>query len=274
MTLEDVWDRQSVWSQTADRLKKQVRNWRQMGLGLSLLGAILATAAVMAGLDSGFGKLLAGVGGFAVALAGLTRPFGGHEAVQNWTRARSVAEGIKTEVYSYLAGVYGEERLRTELDNLERAAGTLERYQRGVVAVEREPPAITDAESYVKVRLKPQIKWYRDKADQLEPRARMYTWLQFGLGIVGAALAAIAGITDEEYVAIWVPVVTTLGAALAAHAAAERYDFLVVEYLRTASELERLERAPRDDGFVAQCETVMSAQNQAWMGKFAETAST
>jgi hypothetical protein len=278
VTLQEVWDRQSVWSQTADRLKSKVRNWRNAGLGLSLAGAVLATAAVAVGLDDALGTILAAAGGFAVAVAGLTRPFGSHEAVQDWTRARSVAEGIKIEVFCYLtgAGAYGEtdcdERLRTEFDALERNASALERHLNGLVAARRDPPTVSDPDTYVEFRLEPQIRWYRGKAKELEPRARQFSWLQFGLGILGAVLAAMAGATDEENIAIWVPVVTTLGAALAAHAAAERYDFLVVEYLRTASELERLGRAPRDPGFVKQCESVIAAQNQAWMGKFAETA--
>jgi hypothetical protein len=76
VTLQDVWDRQSFWSQTADRLKKKVQNRRNVGLGFSLAGAILATAAVVAGLDATTGKVLAALGAFAVAVAGLTRPFG------------------------------------------------------------------------------------------------------------------------------------------------------------------------------------------------------
>jgi hypothetical protein len=102
VTLQDVWDRQNVSSQTADRWKKKIQNWRNVGLGFSLAGAILATAAVVAGLEVTTGKVLAAVGAFAVAVAGLTRPFAAHGSVQNWTRARSVSEGIKTEVFLYL----------------------------------------------------------------------------------------------------------------------------------------------------------------------------
>lgn len=42
---------------------------------------------------------------------------------------------------------------------------------------------------------------------------------------------------------------------------------LLVDYLRTASELER---APHDAAFVKECEAVISAQNEGWMAKFAE----
>jgi hypothetical protein len=72
--------------------------------------------------------------------------------------------------------------------------------------------------------------------------------------------------------------VTTAGGAVAAYIAAERYEFLWVEYTRTASELRRLPaRRTAADGsplseseLVAECEQVISVQNQAWMAKRGE----
>jgi hypothetical protein len=83
----------------------------------------------------------------------------------------------------------------------------------------------------------------------------------------------VAGVIDSESWAVWVPVLTTISAAVTAHAAAERYEFLVVEYLRTARELERLRRARShvgglsDEEFVRACEHVISLQNEGWMAK-------
>jgi hypothetical protein len=77
-----------------------------------------------------------------------------------------------------------------------------------------------------------------------------------------------------------VPVLTTVTAALTAHAAAARYEYLLVEYLRTAAELERLRSrrqssaggsggrsAEAEDEFVEACERVISVQNEGWMAK-------
>ena len=66
-------------------------------------------------------------------------------------------------------------------------------------------------------------------------------------------------------VGAWVAVVTTVAAAVTAHAAAQRYEFLLIEYLRTAAELRRLldnsaeltdpVRNPlTDDQFIRRCE--------------------
>jgi hypothetical protein len=60
--------------------------------------------------------------------------------------------------------------------------------------------------------------------------------------------------------------------------AAERYEFLWIEYSRTASELRRLaDRRSAADGrslsgpeLIVECEQVISVQNQAWMAKWGE----
>ncbi len=58
---------------------------------------------------------------------------------------------------------------------------------------------------------------------------------------------------------------------MTAHAAAERYEYLLVEYRRTAGQLKHLKRtAAGDADFVDRCESVISTQNQGWMAKFAE----
>jgi hypothetical protein len=65
---------------------------------------------------------------------------------------------------------------------------------------------------------------------------------------------------------------------VAAYIASERYEFLWIEFSRTASELRRiLDRRTAADGrpisgpeLVAECEQVISVQNQAWMAKWGE----
>ena len=88
---------------------------------------------------------------------------------------------------------------------------------------------------------------------------------------IAAGLAAVAALSPS--VGAWAAVVTTAGGAVTAYIAAQRYEFLWIEYSRTASELRRLlERRTAADGtplsgpeLVAKCEDVISVQNQAWM---------
>jgi hypothetical protein len=73
----------------------------------------------------------------------------------------------------------------------------------------------------------------------------------------GAASFGIGGL------AAWVPAVTTVSASLTAHIAASRYDHQIVEFLRTAEQLERLRDARTNEGmadaaFVEACEEVIS----------------
>src|SRR3712207_6611842 len=93
--VERAWDDQNRWSQTADRLKRDIERWRRLALGLALLGAVLSASAVVAGLDSAAGKVLAFGSAASVATAGVVRARASPEAVRGWTRARAIAEAIK-----------------------------------------------------------------------------------------------------------------------------------------------------------------------------------
>ena len=73
-----------------------------------------------------------------------------------------------------------------------------------------------------------------------------------------------------------VAVAATISAAVTAYAAGSRYEYQLVEYLRTAAQLDRLRSglaagghdAAAGDAFVRDCEQVVSAQNEAWMAKW------
>jgi hypothetical protein len=107
-------------------------------------------------------------------------------------------------------------------------------------------------------------------------RLRQMKAAEITLALIAAGLAATAAVTPG--VAAWAAVVTTAGGAVAAFIAAQRYEFLWIEYSRTASELRRLlERGTAADGralsgpeLVAECEQVISVQNQAWMAKWGD----
>jgi hypothetical protein len=257
-----------------------VKRWRLVVLGLTIAGATLSALAVVAGLDTSGGKVLAFASAVAVAIAALLRPRSSQQAVRDWTRARSASEALKTEVFLYLTrvGRYGDanpdQPFQDESDAVERAAGDLLRHASGIEPAPRPLPAVRDVDSYVRERVTSQIDgYYRPQAQEQQRMLDRVRFARLGLGVLGAVLAAAAGTWEVDSVAVWVPVVTTVTAAVAAHAAAERYEYLLVEYLRTAAELERLRdrrgRAggPSDEEFVRSCEHVISVQNEGWMAK-------
>lgn len=264
----------------ANGLKREVRRWRAVVLALTIAGGVLSALAVVAGLDSAAGKVLAFVSAAAVGVAALLRPRSGQDAVRDWTRARSASEAVKTEVFLYLTGVgrYAtaspEAPFEEEITKIESAVDDLLRHTSGIQPSERPLPPVRDVDSYVAERVTPQIEnYYRPQAEEQERLLDRVRVARLGLGVLGALLAAAAGTWGEDSLAVWVPVVTTVTAAVAAHAAAERYEYLLIEYLRTAAGLERLRDrrgrpgGPSDEEFVTACEHVISVQNEGWMAK-------
>jgi hypothetical protein len=280
-----AWQRQSVWSQTANELKAGPSRARTWQLVLTVAAAALALAGSQLKKVSFPASLTLGVVA-AVALAAVASLRGGTntEQVRRWTRARSVSEAIKTEVYTYLTATGRYEtpdrdaRLEAEIQRLEYDARDLSPYTGGIQPVTRELPRVHDVESYLTVRVRDgQLRDYYDR--HAAGLARRVWWLkrvQITLALVAAGLAAVASVSPS--VAAWAAVATTAGGAVAAYVAAERYEFLWVEYSRTATELHRLlDRRTAADGrsltdpeLVAECEEVISVQNQAWMAKWGE----
>jgi hypothetical protein len=278
--LEEAWRRQSVWSQVATGLKAGVTRSRSFVLYLTVAGALLSTGAAVCGLKSTPGKALVAVGAVSVGLAGIARARSAPEAVESWTRARSASEAIKTEVYAYLTrvGDYASADRDRHLDEqiAEMEADVPDIDTEGVVPVERATPGIDGIDAYVTDRVESQIsRYYREQAGELTGKLHKLRRVQLGLAVLSVLLGAVAGALEIDDIAVWVPVVTTVTTAFGAHAAAERYEFLRVEYLRTASELERLVKRWRrgtlaDDQLIRACEDVISSQNERWMAKLSE----
>ena len=284
--VERAWQLQSVWSQVANGIKRDLQNHRGVVLAMTVLGALLAAGAVVGGLDTGLGKALAALGGAAVAIAALARGRIGADVVRDWTRARSVSEALKSEVYVYQAraGVYADPGRRDRsLDDrceaIQRDAADLAPRKAGVEPMRRELPPVSDAETYLRERVDGQIAtYYRPQAAQLQRKLARFRAAQLALSGVGVVLAAVAAFTESDAVAVWIPVLTTVAAAVAAHVAAERYEYLLVEYVRTADELERLRdrrgsaATMRDDELIRAAEHVISVQNEGWMAKLTSGA--
>ena len=280
-----AWQRQSVWSQTANKLKAGPSKARTAQLGLTVAAAVLALAASQAKEASFAASLaLSVLAALALATVSVLRAQTSKEQVQRWTRARSVSEAIKTEVFTYLAGAgrYAaadrDIALDAEIRRLQDDVGDLAPYTRGIQPVTRSLPPVHDVDSYLEVRVRDlQLRDYYDKrAKALEKRIQQLKWVQIALALIAAALAAVASVAPS--VGAWAAVATTAGGAVAAYFATERYEFLWIEYSRTADQLRSLLARPvgadgqplSGSALVAECEQVISIQNQAWMAKWGE----
>jgi hypothetical protein len=153
----------------------------------------------------------------------------GRDRVEAWTRARSVAEGLKEEVYLYLTGTPpydgtsrdAELRRRTFgiTDDVEDLAG----HTIGCPSEDKPLPTLDGAESYLSDRVQPQIdRYYAPGAAKQQRRLAQFRTVEFGLALLGALLGAVAAATKLDAVGAWVVVVTTVGVAITAHIGASR----------------------------------------------------
>ena len=240
--VEMIMEAQRRWSRAASHAKKEIDRWRRLSLGLTILGALLVTAASQAkALGSGVVLSLSIVGGLALAAAPIVNleRLGG-TSISDWARMRSVSEGLKSEAYLYLTHTppYHEDdrdqRLLEELERITVDVADLASRPEGIKPGEVSVPAVHDAETYASVRLASQI----DPEDGYYPKSIVRErrgldrakWARFVLSLLAAALGVVAGATENASLAAWVPVITTAAAAIVADAAARRYQENLLEF--------------------------------------------
>ncbi|HET6438306.1 MAG TPA: DUF4231 domain-containing protein [Anaeromyxobacter sp.] len=300
--LESLWRRRLAWSTAAGKLKSRLAAARIWGLTLSSSGAALTAAAITVVPEQARAPC-AVLGAVLLAVATLvTKQLVTVDAVRAWTRARSVSEALKAEVWLYRAradrygGPDAAQRLSDETQKIENQALDLERY---LAAVElpaqlpdsKRPPPPMSQEEWVKARVLGQAEgYYRQAARAMARRLAVFRGVEFGLGLFAAASgAAVAWLSSQGDASLhrastplapWVAVLTTIGGAIAAHIAASRYDFLVMSYHATARRLESLVERWRSVGapgegkgwseFVNACEAAISVENEGWLAKWGE----
>jgi hypothetical protein len=285
--LEDVWRRQWAWSRAADRARAEVGRYRVASLSLVVVAAVLGAAApIVAQVNDGAGRSCGLVAGIALGLIPLVRRRLGAPIYQTWSRLRSVSESLKTEVYTYLAGVapYRDEDrvrvLRERTTDVLRRGDDLLPMLRDSDHRARAVPAVHDVATYVDVRVAAQIHgYYLPRSVTMARRARQVRTAQTLLAVAAVVIGVLASL-GRTSLAPWVGVIGTVSGAVIAHSAAARFGFLQLEYRRAAERLSRLvieyrlAAAPgpaRDDWLVAHCEGVIAYQVKDWMAEFVAT---
>lgn len=276
-----AWAQQRIWSQSASQLKARLDRARRTVLLLAITTAVLAVAAEqISSLSMLAGRILSASAAITAGIATLLQRRTSTQQIRTWTRARSAAEGLKTEIYSYLAGgtaytgANRDQQLGIETRNIVDAVSDLQRHTLKLKPDSKPLPSVRDTDTYIAVRVDDQIhNYYRKKAAIYEMRVGRLRTVGDVLGVIAIVIAALAAAFPVEGLAAWVPVVTTIGTSLAAHIAAARYDHMVIEFLRTAQRLEYLRNqyteTPTDDAsFIDACEAAISIENQGWMARW------
>lgn len=273
-----AWAQQRIWSLTANRLKRRIDQARLTALALGIATAVLAVAAQqVGGLSVLAGQVLSAAAAVTAGAATLVQRRVSTGQIRDWTRARSASEGLKTEIYSYLAGGAAytgpdrDQHLGANSRSIVEAVNDLRRHTLGIESDSKPMPAIYNVDSYIAMRVNDQLNnYYTKKAAIYETRVRRFRTVGDLLGITAVVLAGAAAAFQIGGLAAWVPVATTIGTSVAAYVAAARYDHQVVEFLRTAQRLDHLRKAYLENrsgaaDFIDACEAAISIENQGWM---------
>jgi hypothetical protein len=294
VALEHFWGQYRVWAETARKHQKVLNAWRIRVLLLGVAAAVISAFSDPRALPWPEGWPTLGVPRSALGVAGgvllgltafLTRELLGPEREGRWLRARAAAEAFKREGYLLAAGAppYGGPVTR---DLLERARGILAGVgdlQEEAVAEEQRlkglPPCPLSVDEYVKQRVEDQIRYYRRRAGEHGVVVGRVRWLTVVLGVGAFVLGALGG----GVAGVWLVVITTVTASLAAYLYANRLQYLIGSYTAAARNLDALrvgwqtfgdeaDDAERDR-FILDCEAVLSAENQSWVAEWARKES-
>jgi hypothetical protein len=288
--LTETADRQSLWSSTADVLKRRVEIARWVTFAFSILGALLAAIASQLNDPPRMYFAIAGAVLLAVVSFITSRLLGGPQ-ITNWLRARTASEALKREAYKYAASAtpydnplkrdadLDTERERIEHDVDDLLASAVSRAKAGSA-----PRNKLSRDEYVASRVRAQIdRFYLPRANANKKIALSLRWVEFGLALAATIITAIVGVAGKElfgirfdFVAL-TAVLTTIAGAVLAHIEATRCDFLVMIYRAAARRLSaqvadighvNVLSPKRWSDFVNRCEAIISEENTSWAAKW------
>jgi hypothetical protein len=278
--IDDVWELHRCWSIVAGRLQDAYRKLQVTNLCLLLAGSVAGAIAASGWLDTPAAKSV--VVGSAVLLAAaafMQSHLLVRANVQRRLVARAASETLKAAAYTYLARAAPfagsdrdhvlYQRLAAVRDRTDDHIGLLA----GVRDDGKPQPRMGSVADYVRLRAAGQRDWHESRAARHQVMARRWRWGQLAATGAAAVVAAVGGAMSGTDLSIWVSVLTTVAAALAAHVAGEQHDRIATSYVRTALRLRSLTRGfdpavagqPESDLFVERVEQVLAEQTDAWV---------
>jgi hypothetical protein len=295
--LAALWLKQSRWSRTGDRLKNANRSWTGPLVATGFAGVVFSTLSpeILKGFSSpeawkGAQFAITVAGPLLVACSGvLTRELLGPKSEQAWIKARGVSEDLKSEGYIYAAGAppYADraaapEALLGRIDAI--AAGTDDVGPLAEPAPEaakgaQHPTEALTVDDYIRRRVDTQRRYFQDHAGSYETRLRFWRRASILLALLSTGLGILAGARKLAAFNVWVAVLSTAIATIAAFVYASRFEFQAASYFATGERLENLVNRwrvtasqDRDHGarFVLDCEAALATQNRAWREEFSK----
>ena len=295
---ELVWEFYCRAASDSRRRKNGLLLARRVTLGLGIAAALFGAASGQLELSAGgdaesvwawWGERaawLAAVAGVAIAVVG--REFLGQSKEKAWVTARSLAEAYKSEAFRYAAeappydgadrnAILGDRARklpgRTTLDHVD------DKTYRDRLAERPSPPLSPD--DYLKLRVQDQIEdYYEPQAAKNRRLVRRFHGWAFALGLLSGGLGATSALSAATS-SLWLGVIASISASMAAFLAAGRYEYLATSYQATADRLKWIVADWRSAGgadptgahwhrVVDACEQAISVENSGWMAEWLE----
>jgi len=287
-----VWGRYRTWAATSRAAKAPLNRWRKLVLILIVAGAVSGTLSEqtrgwqLSIIVEKMPSVVCGlVSAIALALATFfTRTKLSTESERRWIRARSAAEAFKAQAFLYAVQIPPYEN-EDRQKNLLSEENEVRENVKDIIPVSLTdddklkgiPKENLSIKDYIDLRVKDQKdKFYIPKAQEHNAIVETSRQWSLWLGSIAAILGVIAALFPDGMTAGWVPVLSTVTAAIASYFYAERHEQLALIYQATADRLETLlarwnttpeaERDPVE--FIKSCEAAISTENRAWMAKF------
>ena len=310
-TVFEVWRQRDAWAREARSGKRQQERARLLALSFSVCGALFGTIAgrlevgptatvpgttsgvMLAALGIPSGVMLAALGVASGVLLALGGYFGRElltaERETEWARARILAEALARECIRYLmrvppydgASPSRVEALRSRTASLIANVG----IERNAAPVDDQVklPVLGSLDDYVEQRALSQADWYETRSGEHRQQHLHYRTATPVIGAL-AVVVSVAGSTYTPALA-FVPVLTTVTAALVAWIQANRIGAVVSVYQETATQLRLQVAAWRDSAdfraqlpeadqrqqandLVEHCEEIMAQENGAWRAEW------
>lgn len=268
--IEAVWRDYRRWALTARKRKADQDRARQITLWLGLAGAALATVSSQLGDQWQWVSMLSAT---SIALAAFFgRELLTPEKETDWAKCRMLAEALQRQAWLALMQVppyhdaLASERLASQADEL--AQGARLSPDATVNTTDKSLPEAASVDEYIDQRLEKQIAYYRDTAAKHQQSLKNWRRVSFVLGGLAVLLGVIG--SQCELVAAWVPVVTSLSAAVLSIVQSGRYQSLLPLYQQTARQLELVLAQWRDSPtkdvakLILEAEDIMSRENESW----------
>lgn len=288
-----IWKQYRTYAATSRKHKKVLSTWRYYVLGLSIIGAILATICQQTtGLEfennawwPWIPRVLGVLSAIALGLAAFfSKEILSPDQERRWVRSRSLAEALKSQAYLFVTGAppYDTtEAIDRLYENTEKLLGEVTDLAVEFISEEEQrkriPPVSLTVDQYIEVRITEQIKkFYLPRAKEHQETMKRGKKISLGLGVAAVILGALGA---SGWTAGWVAVISTVTASIAAYLYAGRYQYLVISYQATARRLGLLSSRWRASGktdadieerntFICDCENSISIENSAWMAEW------